>query len=271
MSNQLFSGVQLNHRNNHTYITHEGYALSDYIPELPELIYQGDNSEYYNLNPGLYTIIINGTRYALMIHDALSGANRLIIRNIKDAFVLLGLHKHQVILYKLNTDPIIENFGYIMNHSVNDYLSLFIIDGITRQKTVNREVSMLYPCKLEFISMMNISIYSENRDGSSPSFKKDDYLFNMKNYLKGIDLGLRGKVCDTMYLDAAINRALFIFKTARLVLTGHEAYEKVPELSNESVSVFRYSNTLCKPGGLVISSHLPSIKWEQMIDRSYTS
>ena len=90
--NQLFSGVQLIHKNNHTYTTREGYANPDDVAELPELEWNGEGSSYYNLNPGLYKININGTTYAIMIHDTLSGSNRLVIDNLNHAYIILGLH-----------------------------------------------------------------------------------------------------------------------------------------------------------------------------------
>ncbi len=258
--NQLFSGVQLIHKNNHTYTTREGYANPDDVAELPELEWNGEGSSYYNLNPGLYKININGTTYAIMIHDTLSGSNRLVIDNLNHAYIILGLHTHMVYLYELHDYQIIESLGCVLPDTVNDYLDLFVVDGVTRCKAGN-SVSMRHPGLLEFISMMNIAISTEQF--------KDEYLFNMKNYLKSIDLDENNRVCDTMYLEAARNRALFVFRTARLILTGHEKYTKVEEYSTNKVNVFKYDNTLCKASGLIRCSHLPTIAWEEMIDTSY--
>ena len=258
---QLFSGVQLIHKNNHTHTTREGYALPEDIDNMIELPWNGEGSEYHNLNPGLYKINIDGTQYSIMMHDTLSGENRLIIKSVNNAYTLIGLKPHKVYLYKLNQAPIIDRLGYRVPYSVNDAFDLFVVDGVTRCKAGN-SVSMRWPGELEFISMMNIRV-------STSEDEYDDYLFNMKNYLKSIDLDKDHKVHDTMYLERAVNRATFIFRTARLVLTGREPFETVTEYSNGYVNVFRYANPLIKPSGLVKCSHLPTIDWEDMINTNY--
>ena len=258
---QLFNGVQSIHGHNYTHTTREGYAYIDDIEDLPEIQYDPNVVEYYNLNPGLYKININGTMYALMIHDTISGSNRLIIENPNNVFTLMGLTEHRVPLYVLHDGTIIENKGILLDHSVNDALDLFIVDGITKRKVLDDKVSMKYPSEFQFMSMLDIRVSTDTI--------QDDYLFNMKNYLKGIYYDRKHKVCDTMYLDRAVNRALFIFRTARLILTGYEKYEEVEEYESLEVGVYKLVNPLCKSGGLIQCSHLPVIKWEQMTDPTF--
>jgi len=263
MSNihQLFGGVQMVHKSNHTYTTREGYAYKDDYEQTPELEFDNtlEVNQYFNLNPGLYKVNIDGTMYALMIHDTISGSNYLAIKNKKKAYTVLGLNTHPIPLYIFHEGNTIESRGHVLPHTVNDRLDLFIMDGETRCKAGNH-VSMRYPGLLELISIMNIHIKTEDTI--------DEYLFNMKNYLKSVRNG-RHCVRDTMYLDAARDTAMFIFRTGRLVLSGEESYEYVPELSTEYVNVFKYDLPLAKASGLIQCSHLPTIKWKHMKDTSY--
>ena len=261
-NNILYTGVESIHAHNYTHTTREGYILKEDIDDVPELTYSGTRKEYYNLNPGIYRVTINGTEYAFMIHDTLSGNNKLIIDSSEYLYALsiVGLQSHRVYLYKLHEHKIIENKGYLLEHSVNDALDLLMVDGVTRCKAGN-SVSMKYPGELEFSSILNIKVKTDTIE--------DDYLLNMKNYLKSIEFNRRKRVCDTMYLDRAMNRTTFIFRTARLILTGYEIYTKIEEYSTDDVLVIRVDNPLCKPGGLVRCSHLPTISWENMIDTNY--
>ena len=249
------------HGHNNTHTTREGYILQDYMNDIPELIYSGDPTEIYNINPGLYKIDINGTLYAFVIHDTISGSNRLIIRTEEYAYTLMGLTVHRVYLYKIHDHQIIENKGHLLRHTVNDALDLLIVDGYTRTKP-DHLVSMKYPRELEFMSMLNIKMSSEDIE--------EEYLFNMKNYLKSIEITKKKRICDTMYLDRASNRALFVFNTARLIMTGYETIDKIDSLCGDHVNVYKLLNPLCKPNGLIQCSHLPTISWKQMSDKTYS-
>ena len=254
---QLFSGVQAIHSNNNTFVTREGYVSEWDLDEMTPLIYPGDNNSYTNLVPGMYKITIGEDIYVFVLHTTLSGIDKLVIHNQYNAYTIIRTKKERIILYKAHSGKIIETNGHVMNHTVNDYLDLLVMDGITKF-TTDGTVSLSHPGKLEFISMINIKVTDENNN-------YEEYLFNMKAYLKGLN-----KIHDTLYIDAANNKALFRFKLGRMVFTGSEPIIKIDEYSTDTVGVYFYANPLVKPEGDVVCTHLPVITWDNMIDTSYT-
>ena len=253
----LFSGVQAIHSNNNTYTTREGYVSDFDLKEMISLTYSSGR-EYSNLAPGMYRITIDGEIYIFLLHDTLSGSDKLVIDNQYNAYTIISSKKESIILYKANNGKIIQTRGNLLPHTVNDYLDMLVMDGITNF-TTDGEVSLTHPGKLEYISMISIKITDENDNA-------EEYLFNMKAYLKGLN-----NIHDTLYLDSANNKALFCFKLGRIVFTGSEIITEVPEYSNNTVGVYFYSNPLVKQSGDLICTHLPVITWSQMKNTSYTN
>ena len=204
MPNDLYSGVQLIHSNNKIYTTIEGYASNYDISKINELPYNGTTQEYANLNPGMYKVNINGTLYALLIHDTLSGSDKLTITSNKNAYAIIDNKRYNLILYKINEAKEIQSAGYIMDHSINDYIDLLVIDGLTKFNPINSatdisDINFSNYGTFNFISMLNIKV--SNKTG-----KYEQYVFNLKNYIKSIKYRST-QICDTVYLEAYKNKA----------------------------------------------------------------
>ena len=264
-TNPLYAGIQYNHSNNRTHTTSEGYTNTEDLQETPELApyTSGEVQEYYNLNPGMYQVRIDGTLYGLLIHDTLSGADRLVIEAKDRAYTVIGTVRHKLFLYRMHEGQIVQSKGHVLKHSVNDFIELLVMEGTTRVTHDFAGVSMEHPSKMEFTSIINIRIAKEDDT-------YEDYLFNMKNYLKSIDIG-DYRVCDKIYLEANKNKALFIFKVGRLVLTGFEGFETVVDYSNDDVMVIKYLTTNVKLNSKIICSHIPTMDWEDMINPDIVS
>ena len=264
--NELYSGVQLIHSNNKVYTTMEGYASNYDISKINELPYNGAVQEYANLNPGMYKVNINGTLYALLIHDTLSGSDKLTITNNKNAYAIVDNKRYNLILYKINEAKEIQSAGYVMNHSINDSIDLLVIDGLTKFNPINgttsiSDINFSNYGTFNFISMLNIKV--SNKTG-----KYEQYVFNLKNYIKSIKYRST-QICDTVYLEAYKNKVLFIFRTGRLIFTGYETFELLPEYSNDYSFVFRFNNTLVKENAIINCSHIKYIEWDKLVDRNY--
>lgn len=256
-SNYLLSGVQAVHSNNTTFTTKEGYGSQSDIDELPELNYDNENNSFTNVNPGMYKVYIDGTLYTFVIHSTLSGFDKLVIENANNVYTIINNIRNKIILYKTHIATTTQSGdAYAMDHSVNDAIDLLAIYGKSEYNTSNA-TSFTNPKAFEFISMLNIKVGNDKNE-------YEEYLFNMKNYLKSID-----DIRDTLYIDTSKNTAMFIFKTGRLVLSGYEPFELVPEYSNSSINVYRFANSLVKKSGSIYCTHIPTISWNNMTNTSY--
>lgn len=261
---QLFSGVQMIHKNNHVHTSREGYMLKEDIDEIKEVQYNGEGTILTNLSQGMYKININGTMYVFLLHDALVGSDRVIINNEDDYKLYVALKRRPFYIYKVNEATEIARYGYEMLHTVNDKLDLFVMDGYTRFKENKLMWDLDHPRKIEFTSTYNIQI-------TDSKGKYTDYIFNTKSYLKSISVDniKAHDICDRIYVEGALNRALILFKLGRIVFSGYEPFEKVNEYSDNFVSVYRYANKMVKPNSHLRCTHLPAVSWEEMIDISY--
>ena len=264
-NSQLFSGLQLVNATNKTHTTREGYVSErDYDENIPTLEFiPGEINDYTGLLPGIYKIEINGIMYAFLLHNVLSPADHVVIKNEHEMTAWIDFQPYKLYPYILHSGQIVEDYGHILNHTVNDFLEIYAVDGKTKLPDEDR--SLDNPKTLEYISMLNILTTKSNGE-------VDEYILNMKNYLKSIDTGYpedRRNICDTLYIDAAKNRALFIFRLGRLIFTGNETFIHREEYDNDEYKVFFYPNNIIKPNGRIQCSCLKTISWNEMIDTSY--
>ena len=250
------------HKNNHVHTTREGYILKENMNDFPLVEYTGKNTTLYNLSQGMYRITINGTQYAFLLHDVLGGSDRIVINDENDAYTIIALRKRPLYLYKINEGTIIDAMGYQLKHSVNDRIDILAMDGCTRVKEPPFVVDLNHPRKMDFTSTYNIRITKQDES-------YEDYIFGMRSYLKSMKIDTRTTIADRIYVEGASNRALFLFKLGRLVLSGYEPFVKVDEFSSNEMNVFWYDNKMVKVGSYICCSHFNTITWDEMRDKTF--
>ena len=254
------------HKNNHVHTTREGYVLREDVEAMKEIAYTGPGSIAMNLSQGMYKVKIDGTMYVFLLHDTLSGSDKIIINDKDDAFTIISATRHKLYLYKLNEGTEFGDFGYKMFHTVNDRIDLLVIDGYTAfepEKHIFWDFD--HPCKIDFTSTYNIQI--RDKDGAY-----QDLVFSTRAYLKSmkVDGNKEHDLHDRIFMDGALNRAIIHFKLGRILLAGYEPFELVNKYSDAYTAVYYYPTKVVRAGSKVCCSHLRNLTWEEMTDPYYT-
>ena len=257
MANELplLQLIQMIHRNNHVHTTNEGHIESADLDRFTLL----DIGWHTNINPGLYRVELDGTQYAFALHDAIVGVDRLIINNANDIMEMVNGEVKRIASYKLNIGDIeVDDGVYTLNNSVNDYISILVIDGKSKFDNISalsRDIDA--PQELNAPSMFSVNTENENGE-------KEEFVIVMKNYLKS--LNDENDIKDILILDAANYKATFIFKVGRIAISGNEPWQKINEYSSDDVSVYYYNNPMIKLGSPINCTHFESISWDDLTD-----
>lgn len=251
--------LMMMHQNNTVNTSLEGYVSASDLSRFTNIPYE-KGKKIYNLSPGMYRTTINGTQYCIILHDVLNGLDYLQINDVQDSFIHDNNKDRSIRLYKINQVnkyKELEDEYYELPSSINDKLDVLIVDGSSSYPESNNwGKSLDHPYELYAPSTIEVDTFSEDDS------ETNEAIIYMKNYLKSV-----GDEYDTMLMEPGINRASFIFKTARQSFSGFEySWEKIEEYSNDNVSVYWFPSTLVKINttGNINCTHLNSIPWSSI-------
>ena len=256
MLNELFSGVQMNHKNNVTHTTREGHMLEEDIKAIPIVNYEGNPTIIRMLPQGIYKIFIENEWYIFVIHDVLGPADYIKIYDQYTAFVVYNLRELPLYLRKFNTGCDLRTDGYYLQNAVNDKLDMLCIDGYTTFGH-NEFITLDNPREINFTSIFNIRV-------TDPNGVKEDYIFSTKSLLKSMDVGHYG-IYDTAYIESEIGRALFLFRLGKFTFSGYEPFVLQEDLCSNSYNVWFYTSGMVKLGSNIRCTHLQDYKYEDLI------
>ena len=245
-------GVLGNHTNNHTMFTREAYAPKMTYDEIPELELDKD-SEYtilYNINPGLYKINIDGTIYAILIHDKLEKYDKLVIKSQYDIFEIYNLQAVNVIPYKLHDGLEVSEYGHRLKHTLNDNIDIIYCTGKTYHKLTK---DFNNPMRFKHLSDLNIRI--RNRKG-----QVFNTILPLKTNLKSIgQVHKDNYIYDKLYLDSYKKRALFEYRLTSIKLTGFEQFIEYEDMcDNKDYHILFFKCPNIKEESYIESSHFIS-------------
>ena len=261
MVNELFQGVQMNHKNNHTHITREGYMLDEDFKIIPTVEYVEKPTYLYMLSQGIYKILIDQEWYVFIVHDVLGPADFIKIEDQFNAVVANNGTVKPLYLRKINLGCELKSDGFYLQYTVNDKLDMLIIDGLTKYGD-GCYTSFDNPRNIEFTSMYDIQLKDKN-------LNETDLVLSTKAYLKSIDDGHDG-IFDRLYIESEIGRALFLFRLGRLICSGYEPWVLKEELSSDSYNVFYYESKMIKPNSHIRCTHLKDYTYKELIiDNKY--
>lgn len=262
MVNELFQGVQMNHKNNHTHTTREGYMLDEDFKIIPIVEYNEKPTFLYMLPQGIYKVLIAQEWYVFMVHDVLGPADFIKIEDQFNAVVVNNMTSKPLYLRKVNLGCELKSDGFYLQHTVNDKLDMLIIDGLTKYGD-GCYTSFDNPRNIEFTSMYDIQLKDKN-------LNETNLVLSTKTYLKSIDEGYGG-IFDRLYIESEIGRALFLFRLGRLVCSGYEPWVLREDLSTNSYNVFYYESKMIKPNSHIRCTHLKNYTYKDLIvDSKYT-
>ena len=160
MVNELFQGVQMNHKNNHTYITREGYMLDEDFKIIPAVEYVEKPTYLYMLSQGVYKILIDQEWYVFIVHDVLGPADFIKIEDQFNAVVANNGTVKPLYLRKINLGCELKSDGFYLQYTVNDKLDMLIIDGLTKYGD-GCYTSFDNPRNIKFLNFLNLGSVGE--------------------------------------------------------------------------------------------------------------
>jgi len=256
MINELFQGVQMNHKNNHTHTTREGHMLEEDFKILPIVEYTGKPTFLRMLSQGMYKIYIDEEWYIFMVHDILGPADFIRIDDQYNAVVVNNMVSNPLYLRKFNSGCDLRTDGFYLQNTVNDRLDMLVIDGLTKYGD-DKYIRFDTPRKIEFTSMYNIQV----KDSKS---NKTEFVLSTKAYLKSMDVGYGG-IYDRLYIESEIGRALFLFRLGRFIFSGYEPWAKIDKYCDLSYNVFYYPTGAVKLNSNIRCTHLKDYTFKELI------
>lgn len=248
------SALKLIHTLNNTQINRFCDISTDHINLIKNIDYT-INERIYNLQAGLYKIIINEIEYIIDIYFNLSDGDYLIIRSECDIVLYMASNvQYRIIPYRINTTKnIISSYNI---ESINDNIDMLMIAGKT---DYFGDASLENPGKINRISNITINTNS----GS----KSDSLNIPLKHTLGNLPNGVR----DSIIINSDQLIAHEIINTSREILSGSLNWQYKESYSNTEYYVFfaeyknvKYNNTT----NSIRCSHFESVSCDELLDES---
>lgn len=130
--------MQIIHNNNHTQTTRVCNINENHLNQENTItqLTMNEDGIFYNLNPGIYSIIINEVKYFFDLYISILGSKeKLIIKDPNNAYVKIRTKKFLVNLYtQIGTNTSNE---LTLENTVNNCIEMIIINGKTIQTQIN--------------------------------------------------------------------------------------------------------------------------------------
>ena len=218
-----------------------------------------ESNTFRNLNAGIYKININGKTYVFNLYYTLMIIDYLRIESVDKAYCSHNMKRYPIKLYELigyvDTN---KSFEYELNKTINSYVDVLIIDGIT---TVSGTPSIGNPA--EIVSISTVKFNTSNEDES----KKEELKIYLKNNIKSLPNGVK----DLFVLDSDLQNHHIIHRIGRTLFSGNEDWKLLENLSNSRFSVFFCPNDnarLENTSNNINCSHFPCVNGSTLINQS---
>jgi hypothetical protein len=247
------SALKLIHTTNHTQSNRFCNINNNHLDIIKPLDFKL-GKRIYNLNAGLYSIVIDGVTYIIDVYFDLSNGDFFIIKN-KDCITLYmaGSTPYPITPYKVNS---IENNNTSLYNieSVNNHIDMIIVSGDTKY---TGEPSLDNPATINRIPSINI-----NTEHGSES---DSITIPFKHTLGSLPNG--AKDYTVINTDQLITHN--IINTDKEVLSGGLNWKYMEEYSDTNYYVFftEYPNIKNSNNSESIRcSHFKSVPYNELIN-----
>lgn len=177
--------MQIIHNNNHTQtirvcnINEKHLDQENVINQLT----MNEDGIFYNLKPGIYSIIINEIKYFFDLYIAILGSKeKLVIENPNNSYVKIGTKKFFINLYT-QTGTNISN-ELTLEDTVNNYIEMIVIDGKTIQNQINASSIQDRIAVVPKNGIIPSSTIQEIETKSIAELETDNIIFNGLDYEK---------------------------------------------------------------------------------------
>lgn len=234
----------------------------------------GKEYEFKNLSPGLYAFKVDTGAYMIELPNALSGDDKLVLKNRSNTYAIINGKKKNLIPYEMSASftskqlsTILQamfegdnNANYLtINNSINGYMDMIAVSGLTTLSKSNP--TPYHPVKL--ISLGSFDIESTG----ITSDQKSKLTINLNNNIKKLPCGKS----DLFIMDCVHKESYIIYRVGRIVLTGNEDWKTIRETSKYCIYFYPFSLINSElESGATISNYFPYETYSNIINNNDT-
>lgn len=248
------SALKLIHTLNHTQINRACDIHENHINFLNFLKFT-IGEPIYNLEAGLYRILIDDIEYIIDVYFDLSNGDFLVIKSAYDVTLYMaGSTPYHIIPYRINSIKSIESSCEI--ECVNDNIDAIMIIG---NSNYTGTPSLETPGKIDRVAYIKLSTESE--------FGFDTLTIPLKHTLGRLPNGAK----DFIIINTEQLIAHDIINTSKEILSGGLNWEYIEDYSSSDYYVFfaKYNNVKRnKTAGSIQCSHFESVSCNDLINKS---
>ena len=232
----------------------------------------GKEYEFKNLSPGLYAFKVDTGAYMIALPNALSGDDKLVLKNRSNTYAIINGKKKNLIPYEMSASftskqlsTILQamfegdnNANYLtINNSINGYMDMIAVSGLTTLSKSNP--TPYHPVKL--ISLGSFDIESTG----ITSDQKSKLTINLNNNIKKLPCGKS----DLFIMDCVHKESYIIYRVGRIVLTGNEDWKTIRETSKYCIYFYPFSLINSElESGATISNYFPYETYSNIINNN---
>ena len=248
------TALKLLHSINHTQVGRCCYINKQH-ESLIKILNYTINEPIYNLEAGLYKIVIDGITFIIDMYFYLTDADHLIIRNANSIDVVVASNHYPIVPYKLLSVKDTASH-YDLQDTVNDFIDAIMVVGNTQY---TGSPSMNSPASINRIASINISTLSGENS--------NELKIPLKHTLGSLPNGVK----DTVIINADQLIAHDIINTSKEVLSGGLDWQYKQDLSTDEYYVFfgKYDNVkLNNNSNSMRCSHFEVVSCSSLINKS---